>query len=246
MIVVSRQIYQFVRKLISSQTNMRNHVVDINLINSISTRMKIELFLLEIPQERCVTNIFWKLNDTNPFVKSLLEQDLNILKKHYEEFQPNSINNLLGIELKNLYGMCSPGSYVMPWQTVTPEDMLKQRNSTTIEENTCGGYNCLDLFQGGHTDYGPVSFEKYIIEKNRILKVYNSIKINGYQEDLKSDRGIHGYFLINSNNDWRFLIVGGKHRAYALSALGNNNIPVVVNGKSVLNIKDYKQWNHYK
>lgn len=233
-------------KLFSKTIDLRDKEIDISLIESLSKYNSQDKILLSIPIGKCVTSVFWKLDESNPFIKSLQQQDINQLKEYYLRFQPNNVNELLAIYLESDYGKQSPYAYVMPWETRSPRDIMRQRDKIVTKENKKEGYDNVGLINGGHSDFGPVSSVKFEIEKKRIQTIYKSIKQQGYQENLKKDRGINGYFLMNQENKWCFYITGGKHRAYVLSALKYNKLPVVVRGKSIVDIKNYTHWAQYK
>ena len=199
--------------------------------------------------------MFWKLDETNPFVQSMIQSDYSILRKYYEEFQPSNVNELFNLDLQNDYGRMDAYSYSLPWNSDSPQFMLRRRKEVAVKENKQRSGENLSLFEGGHTDFGPVSENKLSIEISRLAELYLSIQKHGFKEDLnKNDGGIKGYFLLNSDREWRFYINGGKHRAYVLAALGHKEIPVVLN-HSIQTVKVDKidQWpqvanrnyNHY-
>ncbi len=223
--------------------DLRNEMVDEPLIESLDQYSK-EIVLLKIPIDKCVSGIFWKLDKSNPFVSSLYLEDENILKTFYDEFQPSTINELFSIDLDNEFGVMSPYSFVFPWDEESPTIALKRREIVALRENARYSLKDLTLQEGGHTDFGPVNFDKLEIEKMRIKKLFSSIQTDGFKEDIfKNDGGIKGYFLLNKTSDWRFFITSGKHRAYVLSALGYDEILVILNvNKKTIRLGSLDEW----
>ena len=77
-----------------------------------------------------------------------------------------------------------------------------------------GELNLLD----GRQQFGPVTMKKLNFEIERLDNVMLSIKKNGFIPE-KFEGYPRGYFILNTNEDWVFYIVGGSHRVAALVAL---------------------------
>lgn len=79
----------------------------------------------------------------------------------------------------------------------------------------------------GRQHYGPVSKKKLTHEMSRLDNLLFSIQEKGYDPSLGGH--IRGYFLRNNNknDEWRFLVVGGQHRAAVLAYLRYKEIPVI-------------------
>lgn len=240
--VVERLKNQF-RYLFTKVINLRDQPIEILLINSLR-QYKTEVILLSIPIEKCVLGMFWKLDEKNPFVNSIIHRDYTILASYYQDFQPSNVNELFSMDLQNDYGRMQPYSYVLPWNNFSPDYMLKRREEVAQKENKRQGKEELSLIEGGHTDFGPVSESKLQVEISRIQNLYQSISTHGYIEKAKErDGGIKGYFLLNEGGDWKFYINGGKHRAYVLAALGYKKIPVILNQTiPTIDIRDIDKW----
>jgi hypothetical protein len=191
--------------------------------------------LLNIPISKCRTQLWNTLEVSgNPFVQTIIDYNekrtfdyrTSAIQGYYERFQPKNASELLRINNKTLKNIPVYG-YFFPWEKYNAKEVLEIRKMIASKENKESGSK-LDL-SAGHTDFGPVTWEKGVIEFNRLTNVFNSIKKNGYKEKLYlGDGGIKGYFLV-ADKDWCFVVKSGKHRAYALSALGYKEIPVVLN-----------------
>lgn len=240
------KIWNFIKCPFKSTFNLREKKVTLQLVESIKRINSCGRILINVPIEKCVTGVYWKLDDRNPFIRTILENDPLLLKEFYKSFQPQNVNDLLGLKLKNGFGSKKAFYYILPWFRLSPEKMYKHREEIIHKENTRNGENRLTMSLGGHSDFGPVSDRKLKVEEKRLFDLYQSIKSNGYVEDLINDGGIRGYFLVNSNKDWRFYITAGKHRSYVLAGLGYNFIPVVVDSKNTIYLEELNTWNQVK
>ncbi|MEX2640884.1 MAG: hypothetical protein WD266_09355 [Balneolales bacterium] len=77
----------------------------------------------------------------------------------------------------------------------------------------------------GNQAYGPVSDQKITLEAKRLDSILYSIQINGFKP-LEFDGYPRGYFLMDDEDSWVFLIREGFHRIAALAHLGYTQIPV--------------------
>lgn len=91
--------------------------------------------------------------------------------------------------------------------------------------NDFGPTNDIAKSSWGHGSQfkGPLSDFNLEKEKYRIASLRHQIINEGYQPDKYGD--IVGIFILYEN-DWRFLVLGGTHRAAVLSSLNVENIPV--------------------
>jgi hypothetical protein len=71
--------------------------------------------------------------------------------------------------------------------------------------------------------FGPCTDEKVALEEARLKQIVASITARGYLPDRFGD--ITGYFLMRQD-EFRFVVRGGKHRSAALAALGWTHLPV--------------------
>lgn len=243
--MVAKKIWRKLLYIISPIYNYRDKNIDVELIKSLSKLNKNRIVKLEIPVDKCVTGVYWSLDENNPFISTLNENNMMVLKQYYENFKPDNINELLNIFIKNDYGMLPPYALIFPWENnKSTQEVIKGRNLQSIKENSKYGYSNLTIFEGGHTDYGPVNNDKLSIELKRIFGLNESINKKGYFEKLRlSPNAITGIFFLNKKREWRFYISGGKHRSYVLAHQGYNKIPVIINTNApVVNESDINQW----
>lgn len=195
--------------------------------------------LLSIPIEKCRTHLWQNLNpEKNPFVKTLVEYkkgqiknpENSALKKYYDSYQPKNAAEAMdmpdNIQLENAPAF----AYVLPWLYTDLEKNKKRRLNQHARFNRERGLEKLDISHS-FTNFGPAADEKIAHEFKRLTLLYDHIATNGYKENpYNPEEVITGSFLIADNNeDWCFMIGGGKHRTYVHAALGEKFIPVMVN-----------------
>lgn len=191
--------------------------------------------LLSIPIEKCRTQLWNTLEaHKNPFVQTLNEyknDEINsyegsALEQYYNSNQPISAGEVLRIPnnpyLENLPAL----DFVLPWDFRNSRELKEIRDKNARNENSKNQFH--KGIEAGYSEFGPVTKEKGEIEFKRLKQVFTSIKQNGYTEKTWLNDGfINGFFLCDQT-EWCFIIKSGKHRSYALAALGSQEIPVVV------------------
>lgn len=198
-------------------------------------RTKAKRILLSIPLDKCRTQLWNSLEeDRNPFVKTLIDYangELfnykgSAMETYYKEYQPQNAAEVLRLPNNFILKNTDALGFILPWDINDSLQAKLIRKRVAIKENKVNGKD-MDL-SFGYTEFGPITFEKGIVEFERIINVYNSIKRNGFIEDiLHQDGGIRGYFL-SDGEDYCFIVTSGKHRSYALSALGYKKIPIMI------------------
>ena len=182
----------------------------------------------------------FKQNGNHPFVKTLKQYDEKhsikyedtYLKKYYDQFQPSTTLEVFGLDntskkqysnSKGLY------EYTLPWDFNTKKNI----NNTRLMYS------------------GPMDIKRGNYELNRLIKVHNSIKKMGYNpqktSNLYNSNNIQGYFL-RKENEYKFIVLHGKHRVSSLAVQGIKYIPVTFElGKPrVVNISDVDEWPQVK
>ncbi|HRP31779.1 MAG TPA: hypothetical protein PKV73_07805 [Agriterribacter sp.] len=225
---------QIRKSVIINLRDQNVHPIDFVYLND--KRERASAILLNIPIATCRTQIWNTLEqEKNPFVKTLGEYANNkalsyhnsVMNVYYQKYTPKNAAQVVRLPGNEILKTIPAMGYILPWENSTVEEILKIRERDALKENTQAGQKFPLSY--GYTDFGPVKDEKGIIEFNRLVTIYNNIKQLGFMEKpYLSDGGIKGYFLVNTDNDWCFIIKSGKHRAYALSALGYQHIPVIV------------------
>ncbi|HRQ18081.1 MAG TPA: hypothetical protein PL085_13475 [Agriterribacter sp.] len=210
--------------------------------------------LMDIPVSKCRTQLWNTLEESkNPFVKTIVDYSNNkasgydsaAIKAYYKSYVPNNACEVLRLSDNEVLKQIPAHGYLLPWDNQTADEIIKTRERVALNENRQEGKQ-IDI-SAGYTDFGPVDTEKGEIEFKRLVKTFENIKKQGYIENpYLPDGAIKGYFLIGENNDWCFIVKSGKHRAYALSAIGYQNIPVVVdcNIGMVKRVNDLRFWPH--
>lgn len=237
--------------------NKRDEIFEISdFIPDADSENRPVYLLLNLPMYRCRARLWHTLlPDEDPFVKSLVQyrqypglryQD-TALFRYYRDYQPRTAAAVLQIKDHSGLNWFPAQAYFLPWESRSPQEVYRKRKRVVFNENLRYG-KWLSLAKGGHTDFGPVSEEKGALEFTRLKKVFDSIKDKGYREDPRQRAGaVRGYF-VKDGNRWCFMIQSGKHRAYALSALGYKNLPVCVrlHSDSVKNRDDIADWKQVK
>lgn len=192
--------------------------------------------LMNIPVSKCRTQLWNTLEKSkNPFVITIeeyndskaKEYNTSAIKSYYKYYAPQNAAEVLKLNTNEVLQQISAYGYILPWDNRSVADMIKIRERDARGENRKEGKE-LGL-SAGHTDFGPVDDEKGEIEFKRLVKVFANLQKQGYiEKPYLNDGAIKGYFLIGENEDWCFIVKSGKHRAYALSALGYTSIPVMV------------------
>lgn len=182
----------------------------------------------EVPLSKCYYPYYFSyaLDGWHPFVLTLLQYKKNpdiqysdtVLHDYYQKFQPKNLLEFYfetdpptGHVAQTLERLTlPPHEPFMPWDPSIP---------------LLSGEKGLESHHGSQ-GYGPVTDEKGQLEFERLVKTYESIKAHGFIPDYGHDGDIKGYFLINNDNDYRFIIRAGLHRVAALSVLEFSNIRV--------------------
>ncbi|MEA1988423.1 MAG: hypothetical protein U9N57_04335 [Pseudomonadota bacterium] len=147
-------------------------------------------------------------SNQHPFLQAL-EGGKDALANFYKGFSPTNLIEMYGIKREGLHGEDLP-PWEIPW-------LLRKRVPPSSE----GG---LDSSHGA-SFFGPVTQEKLTLEMRRLESISKSVKAKGYRPKLRGN--IEGYFLKN-NSEYRFFILGGKHRAAVLSFMGDAQARVPV------------------
>jgi hypothetical protein len=185
-----------------------------------------EDIIFEVP----VANVYYPyqfcyaIDAWHPFVRTLLEFAVNpalayedsTLYKYYQMYQPQTVRDVL------LFGETSEvgeelSAYPVPQYLPTlpwdPAIETYRRGEAGLEASH------------GNQGFGPVSDQKGELEFRRLIDTFLSIKTHGYQPKATGDGEITGYF-VRHQDDYRFIVRGGLHRAAVLGALGYEAIRV--------------------
>lgn len=164
------------------------------------------------------------------------------LTEYYLRVRPANAAAWLGLENTGsaLLLAAPPWGAVFPWRARTQASYQQAYEAAAIAENRVVGREA--GVEEGWLFCGPVSPDKVRIEGERILYVLQQIETKGYQRADSSDGDVKATALVNDNQEWRWLITAGNHRAAAAVALGYDSIPVRIN--LVISRVDARWWKH--
>ena len=146
------------------------------------------------------------ISEESPFSIALMS-GLNKLTEFYCKFAPKNIVEMYGLKFKGLRGENLP-PWEIPW-------LLRNRVPPSAEMGLG--------IEHGVSFYGPASDKKIMLEMKRLESIVKSIKKISYCP--KIDGHIEG-FLMQNEGEFRFFVLGGKHRTAALIFLGKERVPV--------------------
>jgi hypothetical protein len=178
-------------------------------------------------------------NGDHPFVKCVKEamkpagevDEKNTLKAMLHDFyscyQPGCATEVLGISARDVpkLGEHPPWAVIKPWENLTLEQRIKQINKTERIDNRQASNVELSL-EHGCNFCGPVSDEKLEVEVERLYRIMQSIRKNGFVRHDYEDGDVRADILVDAAGDWRWLVKTGQHRAAALSAFGFLTLPI--------------------
>lgn len=126
----------------------------------------------------------------------------------------------------------------MPWQKSSPEQKRRSREEMMKKECHEHGFSSYSP-NDGWKGFGPVSDALLEIETDRLIKVYKSLRENGFQD--KFGYTTAGLFI--AEKDYFVHPVAGWHRIAAMIALGYEAIPIrFKTGSKQIRRGDYAYW----
>lgn len=162
------------------------------------------------------------------------------LYNFYKQFQPNSAGDLLQLSNEE-FSRISPIKTVQPWLRETFNQRYERWKSLVKNENLSRSGIELDITHGV-SGFGPVSDEKCIIEYESIISLCESIKNNGFKNNITNP--ITAYTL-NYEGDFKYVISDGQHRVAVLIALGYNKIPILLSDKKTKRIISRRESQYF-
>lgn len=192
-------------------------------------------FLVNIPVNRCRT-FGLALDRDNPLVRTLREygegrctkaQD-SCLAEYYRSWQPATVAEALGLSAETLSSLLRQppdNGLLLPW---SPGASLNDRSTRLARMEVQELSRELELEPAlidGILYYGPVSDAFLELTFQRLVRIYEAIRQQGYLE-LGSNR-VRGRLHL-SREEWRVHMISGKHRIAALAALGHDLVPLQI------------------
>ena len=171
------------------------------------------------------------------------------LKNYFSINQPKNVSELIGFGLEEAnehnidYFKSHPLCAVYPWDDKHPKTchyFAIANMKTEFELNGGGTYQKED----GWKAFGPSSERLITVEYNRLVKVFDSIKENGYKEGM----GFPSATIYLNEDNYLLELQGAWHRTAAMLALNYEFIPVIVSKLSTKVIKrnELKLWHQVK
>lgn len=189
----------------------------------------------ECELSKCVTVNGFSFSETkwHPFVEALKASEMqkgvrqfenSFLEKYYSTWTPRNAREAFPGFQSAPEILAKYPSYNLhaPWMEANPEhrNILMKR---TIEfENRANGAPSLPA-NSGYGLHGPVSQAKGQIEYLRLLNLFQTIKNVGYKRNKYGDVTA---IAIQCQDDYRFCIMHGQHRAAVATALNIHSIPI--------------------
>lgn len=171
-------------------------------------------------------------------------KSFNYLKNYYTCFQPKNVREYFEFDTQindsnsdsNEYFHKHPYCAVFPWENVSPDQMFKGNKSaikSEFERNSEFKYEDSD----GCKMFGPISDRMLKVEYERLIKVYNSIKLNGYLDENNSEDEMDNFpratIFVDKNGNYQIKSEGAWHRTATLLALDYKFLPFRVSNKNI-------------
>ena len=192
-------------------------------------------FVADVPVERLRgLNWFPYSEERHPFMAALAAfSDGGVeafqespLADYYETYRPTSAADVLGLtgEEAPVLAQHDALSYCMPWHAGSPDVHRRRRVARGRREAREHGVNA--GADDGDTLFGPVSLMKGQLEMDRLLRVFRSIRSQGYRRHPGRVGDVGGVLYLGESPDWCVAVTGGQHRVAAAAALGYRSLPV--------------------
>lgn len=152
------------------------------------------------------------------------------LKAFYDDFQPQSIADLLSFSdpCNPILSTTSPLAALWPWSNSTLSESFNRQKLNCVLESRQHGFDL--TYNDGSASFGPVSLEKGELEFHRTITIYEKLKKESFRVDSGGvDNIVCSILYLDDISDWRVLIHAGNHRMAALTVLGYDSITVQIN-----------------
>lgn len=162
--------------------------------------------IIHMPTSLLVMQGAFRFDARHPFVRTI-NGGRTELAAFYAGFQPENIAQMYRLPRSDIGAGLAP--WELPW-------LLRPRRPSRGEKGL-GRHH-------GTSYYGPCTDAKIDLEARRLTGIVESIRSRGYRQPAPRAH-IAGHFM-QSGDQVRFFVRGGKHRAAALAALGFKHVPV--------------------
>ncbi|MEX2498067.1 MAG: hypothetical protein WD397_04230 [Wenzhouxiangellaceae bacterium] len=162
--------------------------------------------IIYMPTSLLVMQGAFRFDEQHPFVRAVAH-GREELAAFYEGFQPENLAQMYRLPEDNRGANLAP--WELPW-------LLRPRRPSRGEKGLGQAH--------GVSYYGPCTEAKIDLETRRLAAIATSIEKRGYRMPMPPAH-IAGHFM-QADDEVRFFVRGGKHRAAALTALGFDHVPV--------------------
>lgn len=169
------------------------------------------------------------------------------LKRFYARYQPeNAAEAFLGFQTgPRLFRQSEPHlHHLAPWVALSPVELSEKVRRWVTADNLEHGSTALKVDPEQFPMHGPVTAEKVHLEFQRLQRLAESVKNNGY------DRAFGDCFFVavRRGDDFRFLPYGGGyHRTATMAALGYDWVPGrILDGPVVFDCADVDYWTQVR
>lgn len=191
--------------------------------------------------------------ESNPIVRALHALDENAnpdknkaiireaIQHYYSTVQPETIHEWFGLPSSDSVHLKNFAPWTLPEPWINRDIESKRKATSRWLKKDSERYHQDLKTSDGFTFFGPVNEKKIHLETERFFLVYTSIKKNGYIRADCDDGDIGAtVFISKKNNEWRWSVSPGQHRAIVLTALNYNTIPVRV--KQIVYEDEVEYW----
>jgi len=192
----------------------------------VGTKRRVNAFSVDVEKLYYFGGIKYTSNE-HPFF-SYYNEGISALNNFYTNHVPNCVMEKHFINSVSNYPLEGVN---LPWYEV------RDKKDKTGEH----GLN----YEHGDQHFGPVSDEKIKLEAKRLDRLHESILSKGYR---KSHDGYPRGYILEKNNNYSVIIVGGQHRVSTLVYLGCKTIPVIFSKSypPIVSINDIDNWPYVK
>jgi hypothetical protein len=176
-------------------------------------------FLIDLERTTTPCGFSYAADGWHPYAAALEEHltdpalpyERSILHRYYHRFRPQNVQEVL------LEDVSEPLPPLSTWPPVPKLfkhlwTLNPRRVEQILGRSTAWARNIKQHF-------GPQSAEQARAHLARIVAVHDSLRERGYRPDAYPDGTVTGYFL-ESDGDYRFMVVLGNHRLAAFRAAG--------------------------
>jgi hypothetical protein len=204
---------------------------------------------LQCPIDDCVifNGMSFSAGGFHPFAAAAEELDArpdqpyegSCLQAYYARWQPSdALEALIGAQHgPQTLRAYPPYLMLAPWLDVSIEERLAWIRNTMCWESKAVGEGNFGP-EDGHGLQGRVSPRKGAAEFARLRSVLESIKRRGYD---RREGDLAAQILVRED-EFRYRIVHGHHRAGALKALGARHL--MVQPSAIIRLEDIDRWRH--